>query len=252
MEEYERFYYGYQTIGRGATSVEALQNRLEAHTFIYDELLKGHLDQVAPGLAIDLGCGYGNFLYYLRARHWADAAGYDLTEGQVALAQSLGLNAQLGDARQALDSQQDVSLVAAFDLIEHLSKNDAVALLRQSHQVLKDGGLMIVQCPCADGFRGAHDFCNDLTHRWAPTSNTLSQMLGAAGFSRVTLIDLTLPPFPRTLRSRIRNFVRRMAGLAAKPALAALGVGTPKIWSNSMIALGWKLSLRDIEPIHAT
>jgi SAM-dependent methyltransferase len=240
MEKHELFYYGYQTVGRGVTSSAMLEQRFIRQAVVYDELIGKLLPTDLDARCVDLGCGYGNFLYYLTAQGRKNAVGFDLTESQVEWAKSLGLNANIGDARTALQDAKDLALVAAFDLIEHLDKNDVVDLLLAAHRALMPGGILLVQCPCADGFRGAHDLCNDFTHKWAPTSNTLRQILGAAGFKKVQLIDMTLPPFPNSASMKVKLRIRKLARSMLKPLLTALGTGVPEIWSNSVIAVAWK------------
>lgn len=238
LEYYERFYYEYQVEGRGIVDVDTATKVFHQRILSYDELLSGAMPAV--GNALDLGCGYGNFLFYLRAKGWKNATGVDLDEKQVHLAMALGLSASVGNALEAVREARDLSLVAAFDLLEHLSKNDAVRLLLDAHSALKPGGALIIQCPCTDGFTGAHDWGNDLTHRWAPSSNALGQMLKAAGFNKVILVDTTLPRYPMTWRSSIKRAARTAARAVAKPFLKLLGVSIPQIWSNSQIAIAYR------------
>jgi SAM-dependent methyltransferase len=239
LEPYEQFYYGGQVDGRGLTTPSELEPYFKSVAFDYGEFFGARLDHLRDLPALDLGCGYGNFLYFLRQRNWAASHGVDLDQTQVALANALGLDARHGNALEAIGDNK-LGLISAFDLIEHLSKNDAVALLLASQRALLPGGALIVQCPCADGFRGSYDLCNDLTHRWAPTSVSLRQMLITAGFDRVDLIDLTLPPYSATTKRRIKYAIRRLARKLAAPVLSILGINNPRIWSDSVMAIAWQ------------
>lgn len=239
LEPYEEFYYGGQVEGRGVATPEDLDSYLAHVAFDYGEFFGNRIDHLRQLPALDLGCGYGNFLYFLRQRNWMIAHGVDLDQAQVTLARSIGLDARLGDATTAIGADR-YGIIAAFDLIEHLSKNDAVALLLASQRALLPGGALIIQCPCADGFRGAYDLCNDLTHRWAPTAVSLRQMLLTAGFARVDLIDLTLPPFSATPKRRIKYAIRRLARKLAAPVLSILGISSPVVWSDSVLAIAWQ------------
>lgn len=131
-------------------------------------------------------------------------------------------------------------MVSAFDLIEHLDKNDAVRLLESAVIALRDDGMLIIQCPCADGFSGAHDLCNDLTHRWAPSSNMLRQLLMTVGFKRVQLIDMTLPPYPQGMQRKLMMTTRKVLRKLTVLWLRLIGVHPPRVWSNSVVAIAWK------------
>lgn len=237
---FERLYYGFQTEGRGLIDASDLTAAFESAARRYDELLLGHLAGRENEPALDLGCGYGNFLYYLRKKGFGLASGVDLDPNQVALANSLGLTAVVGGVDEHLAASPPLGLIVALDLIEHLSKNNAIRLLELAHQKLQPGGLLIIQCPCADGFTGAHDTFNDLTHQWSASSNMLKQLLMAIGFARVTVLDLTLTYYPGSIGSRLKNLTRKLARKCANLVFKILGIKAPAIWSNSQMAIAWK------------
>ena len=237
LEPYEDFYYSYQTRGRGLTSVADLTRAFEHQSARYDELFGPFLPKC--GTAIDVACGYGNMLFFLESRGFA-ATGFDLDQKQVDLARSIGLDARHGDLSTELEAARGVDLISAMDVIEHLDKNDAVKLLREIYTALSPAGLLLLRCPCADGFTGAHDVFNDMTHRWGATSVVIRQMLQAIGFQRIELVDLAVPRFPRTLRSKVRARQIAMTRGLTRFWLRLLGLQPPTIWSNSVIALAWK------------
>ena len=237
LEPYERFYYTYQTRGRGLTNAEDLTRAFERQAHQYDELIGPLLPK--SGDALDIACGYGNMLFYFR-KHGLNASGFDLDPNQVGLARSIGLNARRGDLSTELKTVRGVDVISAMDVIEHLDRNDAVTLLRDIHSALSGEGMLLLRCPCADGFTGAHDVFNDMTHRWGATSVVVRQMLLATGFRRVELVDLTVPRYPSGMRSRLRSAQIKLARRMARFCLRLLSVQAPEIWSNSVLAVAWK------------
>jgi SAM-dependent methyltransferase len=238
LEPYERFYYSYQTKGRGLQSAEELTHAFEAMARSNDEIFGPYLPK--GGVALDIACGYGNMLFYFE-RRGLTATGFDLDQNQIDLARSAGLDARYGDLSTELAQLHGpIDVISAMDVIEHLHKNVAVELLRDIYATLSSGGLLLLRCPCADGFTGAHDVFNDMTHRWGATSIVVRQILLAIGFNRVELMDISLPRFPTTFRSKVRahaiTITRRVAGLL----LRTLGMKAPTIWSSSVVAVAWK------------
>ena len=237
QSKYEEFYYGYQTKARGLESAPNLTAAFERMSNDYDQLFGPLMPK--NGKALDVACGYGNMLYYFR-RCGLEHIGFDLDPNQISLANSLGLNAHCGSLQDELRNVGDVSIISAMDVIEHLGKDDAVQFLQNAHSILPVGGLLILKCPCADGFTGAHDIFNDLTHKWGATSNVLKQMLQAVGFSRLQIIDITLPPFPRGIRLKLKIRLRKIARACVSPFMGLLGIRKPTIWSESVVVLAWK------------
>jgi SAM-dependent methyltransferase len=240
LEYYEKVYYSRQVEGRGLTSPQDLKRAFDAMADHYNEVLLPLLPPSHDAACLDLACGYGNFLYYLRQRGYSQAQGVDLDPRQANLARSLHLHVEVLDAQTALARGQQFDLISTFDLIEHLDKNAAVRLLEAAHLALRPDGRLIVQCPCADGFTGCHDLCNDLTHKWAPTSNMLGQLLRTVGFRDVRIIDLSLPPFPNRMSRRIKYALRHFARKCFSIQLKILGIKPPSIWSNSVLAVAFR------------
>jgi SAM-dependent methyltransferase len=240
LEYYEQVSYSYQTIARGLLNAQDLRTTFERMAAAYDETVGPLLPVDRSTPCLDLACGYGNWLYYLQKKGFTHTRGVDLDPKQVELARALGLPAEIDDIRGALTETSKFGLISAFDLVEHLEKSTAVRLLQQAHAALLPGGLLVLQCPCADGFTGSHDICNDLTHKWGASSNMLNGLLKAVGFGEVRIIDATLPPFPRGLKRRLLAVSRKAARKVLQLMMRAAGVKPPAIWSNSQIALAWK------------
>jgi SAM-dependent methyltransferase len=240
LEYYEQVCYSYQTVGRGVLTAPDLERTFERMALSYDETVGPFLpaDRATP--CLDLACGYGNWLYYLRKKGFTNMRGLDLDPKQVELAKALNLPAEIGDIRDALTGASTFGLISAFDLIEHLEKSTAVRMLQQIHASLLPGGVLILQCPCADGFTGAHDICNDMTHKWGASSNMLNGLLRAVGFGEVRIIDTSMAPFPQGAKRKFLRLIRKLVRAGLQITLRAGGVKPPAVWSNSQIAVAWK------------
>jgi SAM-dependent methyltransferase len=242
QEYYEQVYYSYQTKGRGLLDENSLRTSFERLALHYRDLFGPLLPEDKNISCLELGCGYGSFLYFLRKMGYSNVYGVDSDPDQIRLARLLDLNAGIGDALSEIGKASGLGLVAAIDLIEHLDKNTAVLILQEGYRALNYNGMIIIQCPCADGFTGSHDIFNDLTHRWGASSNTLRQLLCTIGFTRVEVVDPGLPMFRRTWRGRFgiwRIIIARKLLVAFLQKI--FGISCPHlVWSNSQIAIGWK------------
>lgn len=238
MKSYEESYYRYQTRARGLLDKDSLQRRFDKLASWYASRLRGYLPTDRGAVTIDIPCGYGNFLYFLRKQGYHSAVGYDLDPEQVRLARLLDLPAWEGDAFRVLaESTQRYDCISSLDFLEHLSRNDALAFLELCRTRLNPGGVLLVRMPCADGPFGAHDLCNDITHQWGATSNLLRVLMEMIGFTRVVILDER--PQLHNLMGALRLLVFYPTLFVVSLVTLALGFSLPKVWSRSMWGIGW-------------
>ena len=105
-----------------------------------------------PGLLLDVGCGTGLLARALAERDWT-VTGIDISEDQLRLARSRGVDVQLADAHQLPFA--DGSFDAAVSFFIHTDVDDFPLALRETARVLRpDGPLVYVGVhPC---FVGPH------------------------------------------------------------------------------------------------
>lgn len=237
--KYQERFYAYQTIARGLLDAAALEKHFVKLSKVYWGLLKPYLPVDKNSICIDMPCGYGNFLYFLRSRGFNNIQGCDFDNAQVKLANIMGLPALNENIFELIKNDDNkFDLVSSFDFIEHISKNEALVFLDGCFNLLNDGGVLILRTPCSDGPFGAHDAFNDLTHEWAMTSNLLKTLLNMVGFTKVVIIDESPRPtdFFNSLRWAVSLFFKFFANLFC----IGMGVRPPAVWSRSMIAIAYR------------
>jgi SAM-dependent methyltransferase len=186
--------------------------------------LQRFLPQDCKAPILDLPCGYGNFLFFLR---------------QVELARMLGLNAVVGDGLQYVGERPIAfEMISAIDFLEHLSKDELMSFLGDCYRALRPNGRLIVRVPCSDGPFGARDRYNDLTHEIGFTSGALSNALRAVGFPEVIVLDERPQPYKIVNMLRLVGFVA--VTRTANVFLSCAGLGSPRIWTTSMWAVAQK------------
>lgn len=239
MDSYEYAYYRYQTQARGLLEEDALRQHFAKLARWYAFRLRSHLPDNRNASCLDIPCGYGNFLYFLRLRGFENVIGYDLDPNQVRVARNLDLPAHEGDAFIVLsEERKEYDCIMSLDFIEHVSRDDALRFLGLCWARLRPGGVLILRTACADGPFGAHDRYNDLTHQWTMTSNVLRTVLRMLNFERVEILDE---------RPQAYNFVNTLRLMAFYPARAvasglclALGLIPPAVWSRGMWGVGYR------------
>jgi len=238
---HEARYYQYQTAARGLVTADQLRREFDKLAEYYWYGLRKYLPADRQKLCLDLPCGYGNFLYFLEKYGYRNCRGYDLDPRQVALAQTLGLAAEVGDAFAVLAHlSEPLALIAAVDFLEHLEKSQAVRFLEACYRALPAGGALILRVPSADGPFGAHDLANDITHAWGVTANALRCLLNMVGFTSVRILDFPNAHPRRGLVSAARWLACRISRWAAGLCLRVMCIGAPAVWGRSMWAVAIK------------
>jgi len=154
---------------------------------------------------LDVGCGYGRYLYALRRMGFTDCYGIDISGEQVAYAVStLGLaNVEHADALVWLDARRGTyDAILALDLLEHLPTDDLLALGRTMRDALKPGGRLIVQVPNAMAPLNPVTY-GDLTHVRAFTVESLRQLFLAVGLVPGGFHEI--PPYVHGALSAVRR-----------------------------------------------
>jgi SAM-dependent methyltransferase len=143
---------------------------------------------------LDLGCGYGSLLHFLRSRGYSNLGGVDVSPEQVALAHQAGLSfVRCGDIRDALlgAPEHSVQCVIAFDVFEHLTRDELLEMGDLIYRVLAPGGRLIVHVPNAAGLFSGVIRYGDLTHESAFTPRSLTQLGNACGLRMVAVREDT-------------------------------------------------------------
>lgn len=138
-----------------------------------------------PFIAVDLGCGRGEWLALLR-EHRMSALGVDLNPLFVEQCREKGLEAHEAEIMTFLSCQPNssVGLVSAFHVLEHLDFAQQYHLLQEIHRVLAPGGFAILETPNPRNILvGSGDFYRDPTHRAPVFPDTLALLGKHLGFS---------------------------------------------------------------------
>ena len=204
----------------------------------------GHYRRLLPAdraqKIIEIGCGSGGFIHYLRSRGYLAVSGIDISEEQVAAAGKLGISGVTrGDFRDLLaESPGRYGTVVARDVLEHFRREEAIDILILIRQALAEGGVFLIQTVNAASPFSLRYRWGDLTHEMAFTADSLRSALRLAGFRRADFFD-TPPVFRHSIASAVRSVIWK--GVAAVWRLALLaesGDGRGILTGNLIAAAG--------------
>jgi 2-polyprenyl-3-methyl-5-hydroxy-6-metoxy-1,4-benzoquinol methylase len=180
--------------GGGATRTEEYAERLIGlQTARWKQWLdvqapfRWNIRRLEPGFTLDIGCGIGRNLAHLQGR----GVGVDTNEHCVRAARARGFTAFTpGEFRQSAEYNRpgrfDSILLA--HVAEHMTEDQAVALLQEYETLVKPGGRLIVIAPQEAGF------ASDSTHVELMDFVRLTRVADRLGFRPERAFSF---PFPR-------------------------------------------------------
>lgn len=165
---------------------ESLAHRLEKIDY-YKYILGPHLPKNLADLILDIGCGTGLALGFLRDAGYQNIQGIDTDAGQVKVAQENQLPVfHVKDSISYLNGRkQEAQCVLCLDVLEHVAKKNQIDFLRSIFQALKPNGRLILTVPNANSAIASRWRYNDWTHEASFTEHSLDFVLFHAGFKKI-------------------------------------------------------------------
>jgi len=191
---------------------------------------------------LDVGCGWGQFLYLLRQKGYNNIEGIDLGHNQIEITKKLGIKAeQISDLYEYLSNRKESwDIIIASQAIEHFPKNKMLLYLEGLRSALKKNGKIIIGTPNMALMSGAIQRYTDFTHETGLTERSLEQILHVSGFSNIEIYGEKLIFRPRLkflVWFLLRNMWFKILGFIY---LLENGVDRPRILSRHLIAVADK------------
>ncbi len=242
MNYRDRLYQSYISTHFGSIR-EISPEACESQCPTFEAYFKKHLPPNSHAKILDVGCGFGGFLFFLRKLGYENVHGIEISKEQVEAAKRLGIpNVSAGNVLEHLKACSEVfDCVTALDVIEHFPKDETLPLMDAIFQALSPNGRIIVQVPNGGSpFSGSLRY-GDFTHEVAFTSTSIQQVLHSSGFSHVSVYSAD--PFVHGPISAIRWGAWQIISLFLRGYKAVeTGTYTGHIFTQNLIAVGIKNS----------
>ena len=180
---------------------------------------------------LEIGCGTGQFLLYLRHKGVERLSGLDsdrrLGEGLPApIADAVRITDLWDFLDDPVDPGAPFDRVFALDVIEHFTPADGVRLLTRLKPLLAPAARVTLRTPNMASPWGAQHQFSDLTHLAAYTPGSMEQLALAAGYGVVAFAEQRRgSPFRRFAEDRLHGF------------LGAVLTQKPRLWSANFITV---------------
>jgi cyclopropane fatty-acyl-phospholipid synthase-like methyltransferase len=189
---------------------------------------------------LDIGCGAGHFLYYLKKRGYTHFLGIDLSPGQIEFCKNyIAPNVELADAFELLtDKISNYDAISASDVLEHIPKEKVITFLEMIYRSLKPAGILLLKLPNMSNPFALDSRFRDFTHECGFTEKSIFQVLYVAGFRDICVYA------PQTHKKSVSLYVSKILislfHILLKKLFWHQGFTAPKILSSRLIVLAKK------------
>lgn len=177
-------------------------------------IIKNYVPKNADAHILDIGAGYGAYIYFLKQAGYSNLVGVDTSEEQVQVAHELGVEEiQQADLLQYLNTIEDqvFDAILMIDILEHLEQQKLFDTLDEVYRVLCPGGRCIIHIPNAEGLYGMRVRYGDFTHIQAFTPKSIEQVLQVVGFTGIQCFEDK--PMSCGLKGVLRRFAWELGTL---------------------------------------
>lgn len=166
---------------------------------------------------LEIGCGFGSFLLALTERGYTNLAAVDLIpECCSFVEEQIGIKPECSDLLEFLArDERRYDVIVAFDVIEHFTKNEIVAIVQRLYDSLNPGGVFVMRVPNGGSLGGLSVRYSGFTHETAFTSASVHELFHAIGFRGVECV-----PDPVFANSAVKGAVKHAIRWTAERAVS--------------------------------
>jgi len=137
---------------------------------------------------IDAGCGTGGFLEFIKSDGYENIYGLDLSRDAVQFCKEKGffvIQDDILNITKHFESEK-ADIIVSNDTLCYFEKNEKKIVLKSLASLLKPKGILIMNLPALDAFKGTHDIAVGIKKRF--TKKEILDDMNNSGLKLVTTI----------------------------------------------------------------
>ena len=188
---------------------------------------------------LDIGCGMGHFLYFLKNEGYTNFWGIDISVQQVSVVkENITENVSVADVFDFLKENGLFHVIVANHVIEHIPKERLLEFLHLVFSSLQVGGIAFIKTANMSNPFGLRGRYMDVTHTIGFTEHSLFEVLNAAGFQNIHLMGAYQPVL--SVKSAIGKVARVIVHRLLKLMFLVQGYPPPRILDKDIIVIAVK------------
>lgn len=184
MREYQDYLNIHDGIVSEFVEAEFLKRAL-SYRRIYDRFLPKSKDSKI----LDVGCGTGLFLYYLKHFGYKNHSGIDISKENIEFVrENITGKCEYIDMFEYLSGKENwFDMIVMNDVLEHVAKEKAIRLVELVYKSLKIKGLVLIRVPNMENPVAVYQRWADFTHSVSFTGHSLKMVLRLGGFRDIAV-----------------------------------------------------------------
>lgn len=189
---------------------------------------------------LDIGCGAGHFLYFLRTKGYTNYFGIDVSKSQIKFCKKfITTRCKTADAFEYLKNKKNVySIVSAHDVLEHIPKEKVIMFLEVIYSALKPGASLLLKLPNMSNPFALNNRYRDFSHECGFTEKSIYQVLYLAGFREIIIKPQQTSR--KSMKNIMDNFILSILYFSLKKLFWYQGFVAPKILSSRLVIIAKK------------
>jgi cyclopropane fatty-acyl-phospholipid synthase-like methyltransferase len=217
-------------------SAEEYENSYNHYGLNFGKYLPATMD----ARILEIGCGGGHFLYYLKKKGYTNFLGIDLSDEAVDLCRErITAYVEKADAFSFLMNQENLyDAICSSDVIEHIQKEKILVFLTLVYKALKPSGVLLLRLPNMSNPFALNGRYRDFTHECGYTEKSIFQVLYLSGFR---IINIKPDQFyGKSIKFYISEIITNLLFAVMKKLFWYQGFTAPEILSSRMVVVAVK------------
>lgn len=189
---------------------------------------------------LEIGCGGGHFLYFLKKKGYTNYLGIDLSDEAVELCRErITSYVEKADAFSFLMNQENLyDAIYSSDVIEHIQKDKILVLLTLVYKALKPSGVLLLRLPNMGNPFALNGRYRDFTHECGYTEKSIFQVLYLSGFRVIHIKPDQL--YGKSINFYVSKIISNILYAIIGKLFWYQGFTSPKILSSRMVVIAGK------------
>ncbi len=206
----------------------------------YEDNFKDLLPEDSGAHILEIGCGAGQLLYYMKDKGYLNIEGVDIGNDQVEMVRKMGIKSeQISSIAEYLkDRQSAYDLIIMNQVIEHIPKSELLDVMHVIYDALKVGGRFIFATPNMACLSGLFQRNIDFTHETGFTERNAYQVMRVSGFKDIKISGDRVRFKPRPKRILWWALNRMWYAILGFIYYIERGSDRPKVLSKELIVTG--------------
>jgi len=189
---------------------------------------------------LEIGCGSGHFLYFLKKKGYTNYLGIDLSAEAIEIARKrITCHVEKVDAVSFLINKGNCyDAICSNDMIEHISKDQIIDFLLLVYKALKPSGVLLLRLPNMGNPFALNNRYRDFTHECGYTEKSIFQVLYLSGFRAIHIKPDQL--YGKSINVYMSKIASSLLYAFIRKLFWYQGFTSPEILSSRMVVIAGK------------